>query len=429
VVRERIHDGAEGDLLRFPLGQRLVTLYLFDRDGELDEGQRRRLWAELGRLDHLAGADALAAAAYRAGNWELAGKLARRDPDAPRARRVLAKLALRDGDGATADRLLAAVPPTPRIDAERAAIALSEDRPVDAMRLLWQLPGLDEDAAYVAERVLTLDELRAFVDALPPTPRPASDDDGWSPLGLRELLARRLMRAGAYADALPYFPPAHRLAAARYALAMTLARRTTDPIVKAEALFRASRVARQDGLEILGTAVAPDWGLYDAEFDLSEYREHPTYSRWTGGLEDARVDDSAPAHRQRYQYRFVASDLAEWSADLLPHQSQAFAMTLCWAARDVFNRDPALVHRLWRRYTREGPAVAFEFGVDCPEPEFDRARRYLAPRARPPAQLRPSRWSRHRRALVVAAAVGAGLLLLGLVVWVRRRRRPPPVAV
>ena len=433
LVRGAVRRGDERRLLGFPVGQRLVALYLFDRNGELDDGQRDRLWAELAALDQPAGAGALAAAAYRAGRWDLARRLAGHDPDGPRARRVLAKLALRDGDEATADRLLAGLTPTARISAERAAIALHQDRPVDAMRLLWRFGADDpEDTAYVAERVLSIDELRAFVDALPARPPPDSEDaDDWGGLSaadLRELLARRLMRAGDYADALPYFTPGHRVVAAGFGLAMTRARHDDDPIVRARAAYVASRLARRDGLEILGTAVAPDWGLYGADFDLSAYREPHEPSRWLGGDEAFRLEDSAPAHPERYQYRFVASELAEWAADDLPHRSQAFAMTLCWSARDVFNRDPRRVQTLWRRYVHEGPWVAFEFGQDCPEPAFDGARRYLTPRAGP-APARSPGWSRHRRAPVAAAAGLAALVALVLLVRLRRRRRPPPVAV
>ena len=58
-----------------------------------------------------------------------------------------------------------------------------------------------EDAAFVAERVMTTAELIQFVDTrpVPPPPRSRPDNESWPvhpETSLRELLARRLTRAG-----------------------------------------------------------------------------------------------------------------------------------------------------------------------------------------------------------------------------------------
>jgi hypothetical protein len=70
------------------------------------------------------------------------------------------------------------------------------------------------DVAYITERVLTVDELKAFVDALPAAREatPSTDDGFWSSsfspvANLRALLARRLVRDGRLGEALAYFPP------------------------------------------------------------------------------------------------------------------------------------------------------------------------------------------------------------------------------
>ena len=70
------------------------------------------------------------------------------------------------------------------------------------------------DVADVAERVLTVDELKGFVDKHAPAPttplKPVNPDDYGGQqitpeVQLRELLARRLMRAGRAAEAQAYF--------------------------------------------------------------------------------------------------------------------------------------------------------------------------------------------------------------------------------
>jgi hypothetical protein len=388
VVRQVIRDGDEAALVADPIGEKLLVTYLFTRSGELRPAQRERLWSFLGASSNAA--DKLAAAAYREARWDLAGELAQRAPDATMSMRVLAKLALRDGDTATAERLLAelaAAPDcSPRVAGERAAVALRAGRDLEAMGHAWSVRHVYPDAAYIAERVLTLEELGSFValrSLIDPLAR--RRDEGWLTLGeLRELYGRRLMRDGQVRRAVPFFG-AHREPAGRYAAAIERAEVGGDPLARAAALYRASRIAREHGLEILGTTYGPDWGMYGADFDLSTYRRDDA-SGWTSAVERDRVAASAAAPDRRFHYRFVAADLAERAADLLPARSQAFAAVLCHATRYVIHIDAERRDRLYRRYVNEGPTVDFAatFGQDCPEPEIEAARRYLeAPRPVP----------------------------------------------
>ena len=59
-----------------------------------------------------------------------------------------------------------------------------------------------EDAAFVAERVLTANELKQYVDALPKTEAPKEGEDFNKKL--RYLLGRRLVREDRYAEAKQY---------------------------------------------------------------------------------------------------------------------------------------------------------------------------------------------------------------------------------
>lgn len=436
VVRALVAAGREHVVLGDPLGQRLVAAYLYTRDGELSDAQRDRVWRALAAVPHPAGADRLAAAAYRAGRWDDAARLVAGADDTAVGRWVRAKLALRAGDRAAAARFLdgaaaayEAAPPAgdaalvmyagaPRVHAERAILALAEGQYPTALAHAWQARTLYRDAIYVAERIATIEELRAFVDGLEggdSDPDPDSDSGYYTVVdraSLRSLLARRLLRAGRFAEAIPYLPAEHRDTAITYATAIAVAHATPDRLAQAAALYRASRVARTDGLAILGTEHGPDWATWGADYDLAV--EH-TIGPWYAPAEPARVAASAPAERERFHYRFVASRLAEAAADRLPHQSQAFAATLCWAARHVRYRDDERVRRLYHRYTALGPAaVDMAFGDDCPEPEIERARRFLhTPPARP-------RW---HRALPVAAALAVASTLALLVLSRRRTRR------
>ncbi len=413
VVRALIERGAEAEIVTDPVGQRLLAAYLWSRADELDDTQRARLWAALLARPALAGADRLAAAAYRNGDVALARELASRADDTPVARRVRAKLALRAGDTATAEALLVSIDDgsSPRICGDRAVLAAGVGRFTDAMERAWAVRARYPDAVYLAERVLTLDELSAFVATLPP---PARASDGrWvvDTVTMRGILGRRLMRAERFAEAIPYLALEHVLHAATYAGAIERARATTDDITRAEALYDASRLARRHGLEILGTAHAPDWETHHGDYDLSEYMAEVDPGRWLTDEERRRVAASAPDRGERWHYRHVASRLAEQAADLLPRQSQAYAATMCWSARHVRHVDDERVQDLYARYLDEGPAVSMSFGHDCPEPAFARARRFIPLGPAPVWQL-----------VLTAVVCAIGAILL----WRRMRPRVTP---
>lgn len=443
VTRGVIDRGAEAELLAAPIGQQLLAAYLWCRDLELDDAQRARLWAGFARIPRPAGADYLAAAAYRAGDPDRAARLVAGARDTATARWVRAKLAVRANDRAAADVHLARAAaqlaaldrcepftygcdhdPLPRVTGERLVIAVADGRYTDALQHAWDAREA-LDAAYLAERVLTPAELRAFLASIPDDDARSDDPDGidgatdpayggsaqWglTRQNLRNVFGRRLMRAGRYREAIPYLSRAYRTAAIAYGASMEEAARTRDPIAQARALYDASVIARRDGMEILGTEHAPDWAAFGGQHARDADPGPPL--RWTGPGERLRVSRSRPAHDLRYHYRYVAYDLARAAADRLPHRSQAFAATLCEAGRYVRHTDTARLRHVYHRYLADGPAaVTMEFGVRCPDPAFDRARRFL------PAPGLP-------RALLAAGAFLVAAAVITLVLLRRRRHR------
>ena len=423
VVRSIIDRGAEAGILDDAVGQRALSAYLYARSDELDEAQLARLWAALLARPHVAGADRLAAAAYRRGDVAAARRLlaAPGDPadgDTPLARRVRAKLALRDSDTATAAALLASIDDgdSPRVTGDRVVLATATGDFAVAMERAWAMRHRYPDALYLAERVLTIDELRAFVDRLPP-PDDLTSDGRWviDTVTMRGLLARRLVRDGRIADAMPYLAARERWHAMVYAGALERARVTTDDITRAEALYTAALVARRHGLELMGTAHAPDWEHHHADYDLSVYMPDEDPGPWFTAAEDARKADSAPDSTRRYHYRHVAADLAARAIELVPRKTQARAALMCWSARHVVHRDQQRLQDLYYRYLREGPFPDFhaEFGYACPEPDFAAARAAL-PLGPAPA------WQLVLTALV--CALGAALLFRRM--WPRVTPRP-----
>jgi hypothetical protein len=460
--------------------------------------------------ERLDGADRVAALAYRAGRYDLAARLAGR-LETPLAWWVRAKLATRQGDAAAAALAYShavqafpqnansiAAPGRARLRGEQGVLSLSRGQYVDALDQLYQATLLaqpaslpDEgpiagdywnDLAYVAERVLTTAELRAYVDAhVPASPVPAVDmakldaaQNDWMRQHsttvadrLRQLLARRMMREGARAQALPYFPadddarfmegvwvdnafvwkPRHlRQAAADYDSALKQAHDAWRDNTRAQAWFRAAMLARRQGMDLLGYEQDPDYAVYDGGYTYGAGRDGGGRNGLVGAGADAKAGAKVdtPAERAardlpgpyvtdderrryaaseavpyaRFHYREIAADHAVEAAGLLPERSQAYAATLCRATRFIIDDDPDRASSIYARYVKQGAAVPFgaTFGRECPEPDFRAAARF--PYVQAWRMVR-----RHPVPAALAAAAGVGLLAALAVGIVRLRRR------
>ena len=430
------------------LVRRLVVAYVVARDeapwennGPQAPVAEQVIDAVLAQRDLPAGdeLDRLAAVAYQGARYEVAEKLTAAT-DRPLGLWVRAKLALRRGDRAAAARDWTAAlggtegastvldePAKTRLRGELAVMRLSQGEYRDSLRLLFPVAGAYwGDVAYIAERVLTVDELKSFVDGLPatdPAKAAAGDDDRSvrmvvNPLeNLRALLARRLTREGRVGEALAYFPSAPRQPAADpaaqdrpvaedardYLAATEAARPAAWPwqnVSRAEAVFKTAMLARKRGMELMGTEGPPDEAAFDGMFQyglgqsdplgtpVSEYADDADRPKFKAAAEKnrallgpdeaARFAASAPKPDVRFHYRVIATDQALAAADLLPQRSQAYAATLCWATRFAFDsRDDARAAQIYRRYVATGPYQAWaakRFGRVCPQPDFAGAR-------------------------------------------------------
>ncbi|ALM87109.1 hypothetical protein ASB57_19565 [Bordetella sp. N] len=432
-------------------------------------------------LDGRDGADRVAALAYRVGRYDLAGTLANR-LQTPLAWWVRAKLATRQGDTAAAAQAYAqAVQALQRDDSletsararlsgERGVLSLARGQYVEALNQLYQAstmaqPGTPledaplmgqywNDLAYVAERVLTTEELRNYVDThVPASPVPAVDlskmdataQSDWlyqHPVTvadrLRQLLARRLMRDGARKQALAYFPPDSdarfmsvnwadnqlvvtprlaRQAATDYDTALSDAHGAWRDVTRAQALYRAAGIARKQGMDLLAYEQDPDFAVYDGGYTYGAGRD----TRELAGpyiTDDERQRYAATEAKPyaRFHYREIAADHAVAAAAALPARSQAYAATLCSAARYIIDDDPKRASAIYMQYIKNGAAVPFaaSFGRACPAPDFEAAARFPYVQA----------WRKVKRhpAEAASAAVAALALVAAAVTLLRRRR-------
>jgi tetratricopeptide (TPR) repeat protein len=247
---------------------------------------------ERARITNPAGADRLAALGYRMGRYDLAAKMAAQSGSAL-ASWVKAKLALQRGDLTGAEQFYgAAVHGFPdaidsdnrnRVQGESGTVALARGEYVDALAKLYPVANTYwGDVAYVAERVLTVDELKDFVDANVPAPaKPASASGAPSTVSpaqmLRELLARRLVREGRYDDATAYQADEDlQNKTKEYASDLREAANDWGRVDQAEAYYKAAVLARTSGMEMMGAEAAPDFFYYSGDYDTGLGRDSAT---------------------------------------------------------------------------------------------------------------------------------------------------------
>jgi hypothetical protein len=250
---------------------------------------------------------------------------------------------------------------------------------VQALDVLFK-GQLWEDAAFVAERVLTANELKQYVDALSKTEPPKEGEDYNKKL--RYLLGRRLVREDRYADAKEYLPPPYDNVLEKYVKALEDgANEKLSKTERAHAWFTAAWLARYDGMELMGTEGAPDAFAESGSFempDLAKERRSGAYQAIAYDKEgNASYDEngspkmkSVPALLKasakevqrlntnkispdtRFHYRLIAGALAIKAAALLPDNSEEVADVVNTAGLWVKDRDEKTGNRYMQMIER-----------------------------------------------------------------------------
>ncbi|PMZ77146.1 hypothetical protein [Pseudomonas sp. FW305-70] len=447
-------DDQVAELLKGRPVQQLVTASLISRlgwsFGEQPPNEQKMIkLLQNSTRGSLENADRLAAMNYQQGDYASAKAFLEHAGDGGLAWWLRAKLAVRDGDKTAAAAAYAkaaqafpkneswgerrtpdydyeTLQPKCRVEGESAILALQRGDYLQAFDQLYRSQSIYWfDAATVAERVLTLEELKHYVDTQVPAPPPLTQQerDNYVPLpvaaSLRNLLGRRLLREGHYEQALAYFDnDGLRHKARLYGEQRQAADSAWWPTRRAAALFNAAWTAREWGMDILGYEMAPDYATFGGNYILenAELKVGPLMAE----DEVKRQQASAAQPDQRYHYRFVATALASRAADNLPHTSQAFAAVLCEASG--WNSSLEEQSAIYQRYVNEGPYVewAADFGHQCPYPDFENADKRYVTQVTDAARsaLRPYK---------TPLQVGSVLAFAAAALWLfKRRRRKAP---
>jgi hypothetical protein len=240
-----------------------------------------------------------------------------------------------------------------------------------------------DDAAFVGDRVLTVDELKTFVDEnYKATPEKPSKEDDYTPLDvntkIRWMLARRLVREDRYSEAKAYFPSKILPILDAYVAALDVAANEKLPKPqRARAWFTAAYIARFDGMELMGTEMEPDGFVSGGDFDpgsldmervegarrVREYDEKkqaevqvmkPVELHVPSTLEEKkRIAKSKPLHNVRFHYRHIASVLTGKAAALMPDGTEELADVLLsgstWIRRNDEPGADKLIQLLFKR--------------------------------------------------------------------------------
>lgn len=364
---------------------------------------------ERANASNLTEAGTFAELAYSSARFDDAERWIHRAPgDDPRALWIQGKLALMKGDTTSAEKLLAAATPafprrendpgehsisaweafctlpektateyrTSQFYGDLGAAHLARDHYFDALTALYKA-NFRVDAAYVAERILSREELLDYVRKHFPGPAKIVPAYGrialQGPVGgdARYLLARRLARDRYFKDARPFFPKPLTPVFDRY---VKLIRQSRSPDLsskdRAAALWEAAQIHRSLGLELFGTEGAPDYADTGGDFEsplIAGARVGPPFEKdaWRSEIkiipaptseEKYRVLRSRMPHEERYQYRYVAADLAWKAAQLMPNNSEETARVLGIAGSWLKARDPKAADKfykamIWRNWS------------------------------------------------------------------------------
>jgi tetratricopeptide (TPR) repeat protein len=419
------------------LAQRVVTAHLISRfrgwgisgqfeavgsrPTELKEKRPAELWLEAleaAEVNDAELADQIALAFYQAGRMEEAQRWIRRAPARSLVAQWLqAKLFLRGGELDRAAKLLAKLAAVFPIDppegelpntlsqnvsfqdmgswwrpiedqlwSELGVLQLSRREYAEALDILLR-HGFERDAAYVAERVLSLEELRAYVDRNFPTITPETDDrktnESVSPsrdgrlesarqqsIFIRGLLGRRLMRSTLFEDAKPYFSEELQGKVDAFVSAWDTGHDTSNPQPeRAAAFWQAANLIQTNGFELVGSITEPWWSCWGA---FHHFEDSPL-TRMTNSAvrfvppssdELRRVARNAPDHRRRFSYHYIAADLAWKAAVLMPNNSDETAYLLHTAGSWIKVLDQYEADRFYKSLVRRCRKTALGDAAD-----------------------------------------------------------------
>jgi hypothetical protein len=375
-------------LMNDPLLQRLATAAALTGIGSfyVDDPAAEQWLQILEKADakQLKDADCVAWMQYQKGDYKAAERwLKLADPESPYALWLRAKLALRDGKIDLATQLLSrAVPKLPAEKHLESRTMEFETMPgdvskgdlgslrvgradfVSAAKLFLQVRNCD-DAVYLAEGVLTFPELKKFVAELPEKPKEeieyAEQDDRKT---FREIIGRRLIRAGKFAEARQYFDSERQKALDEYVDLLKKGKEARAPKTeRADALWKAARLIADHGHALYdyalpsamaGRLAGRDVTAPEVAFNAGKisYGEAIKVTPPVAAAEKKRLKSNIVPAVHHYHADYIAADLAWRAAQLMPDNDEHTAEVLNTAGSWLKNNDDKAADKFYQAIER-----------------------------------------------------------------------------
>lgn len=359
-------------LIAEPKTRRTISLYLLSEGSLINHNFAKQWFNTLVVLEPSSPEEAedIAWFSYKMGDYELAEKWLMQSADTILTKRLWIKIHLINGDIDSAvnglAKLIQEISPEVRqqlasqvggdggiLDIKRVqnvllgdigTLYLSRGLFVEALDYLYK-GGHWADAAYVAERVLSIKELVGYVNRLP-KPRPDN---------IRHLLARRLAREHYFESAKWYFPDGFQKDFIRYQQLFTTAnnQNLAEP-VRAKAMVEMGHLIASQGSELIATEVEPDWYIYNCDFEQgSTPAARATVQSGTiSGMSEEELSrlnkNMSNTPDERFHYEYVAAEYM-WDASLLMADgTEQLANILCEAGSWLKNNDPEAADKFYK---------------------------------------------------------------------------------
>lgn len=355
-------------------------------------------------------ADCVAWLQYQKGDYKAAERwLKVADGNSPYSLWLKAKLALRDGKIEVATQLLSrAVPKLPQDSALESRNMEFETLPGDvskgdlgallvgradflaAVRLFVRVRNCD-DAVYLAEGVLTLPELKKYVEELPVLKKPEDEREVYDqPEDLRRIFSnvvgRRLVRAGKYAEARPYLDEEDQKVLDEYVGLLKVGNDAKSPKPKrAEALWEAAQLIVDKGSALydFDLPAAMAGRLAGRNVEGPEVPNSPSKIVYGDPMkflppvtetERKRLKSNIVPTVHRYHSSYVAADLGWRAAQLMPDNDEQTATVLNTSGSWLKRGDDKAADRFYQAIERRCPktkigkeAIKRHWFVETPE--------------------------------------------------------------
>jgi cellulose synthase operon protein C len=394
------------------LCQKLIFTYLYcyeNESNETDSTDSEKLLRiidiiEQSEISVISGIDKLAAAAYRAGRYDLSERMCKKS-NTGLSFWVRAKLDLHKGDLKSAafnyhkvikylqtdntiifnDSYYEYENAINRVLGELSALNLAGNEFAAAIKLLYKSsPVYWIDAAYVAEKILTVEELKKFVDenvrlSENDSTKAGSNEFSQNPsTALRYLLARRLLRENHFKDALKYFDDPRIKEKAELYIKYYLKATTSKGMKGASYWYKTALFARYDGMELLGYELDPDYFIFQGNSNGLNSIDSSTIScDYVSSEEYRRLNKNKASQHKRFSYRYLAIDCIQKAVSQVPPRSQAYVAMLSKAYWWICNKDFASAQDLYMQYIKNGAYVPWAFDKSSPDPDFDAAQKMV----------------------------------------------------